>query len=150
VIPAEKNGYPTLKVRLTVKRRISWNARAIIIHGKLVDDMMHIPTCDAIKQEFIEKYTKDFDITGGGLMETYLGIQVEQSPGKIRLHLNNYIRETLDEFKAFQTKFLRPKLVQIQPGIVLDKGDSIDRSSLDFNLQQHGFVWYLICWGSVG
>ncbi len=102
--------------------------------------MMHIPTCDAIKQEFIEKYTKDFDITGGGLMETYLGIQVEQSPGKIRLHLNNYIRETLDEFKAFQTKFLRPKLVQIQPGIVLDKGDSIDRSSLDFNLQQHGFV----------
>jgi hypothetical protein len=56
-------------------------------------------------------------------METYLGMQVEQSPGKIRLHLNNYIREALDEYKAFQTKSLRLKLVPIQPGLVLDKDD---------------------------
>jgi hypothetical protein len=56
-------------------------------------------------------------------METYLGIQVEQSPGKVRLHLNYYIRETLDEYKAFQTKSLRPKLVWIHPGLVLDKDD---------------------------
>ena len=85
--------------------------------------MMHIPTCDALKQEFIEKYTKDFDITGGCLMETYLCMQVKQSLGKIRLHLNNYIRETLDDYKAFQTKSLRPKLVLIQPELVLDKDD---------------------------
>ena len=73
--------------------------------------------------QFMEKYNKDFDITGRGFMESYLGMQVEQSPGKIRLHLNNYIRETLDEYKAFQTKYLLPKLVPIQPGLVLDKDD---------------------------
>jgi hypothetical protein len=50
-------------------------------------------------------------------------MQVEQSPVKIRLHLKNYIRETLDEYKAFQAKSLRPKLVPIQPGLVLDKDD---------------------------
>jgi hypothetical protein len=64
-----------------------------IIHCLFVDDVMHIPTCGALKQEFMEKYTKDFNITGGSL-EIYLGMQVEQSPGKIRLHLN-YIRGDL-------------------------------------------------------
>jgi hypothetical protein len=94
-----------------------------IIHGLFVDDMMHVPTCDALKQEFMAKYTKDFQITGGGLMETFLGMQVEQSQGKIRLHLDNYIRETLDEYKEFSTKSLRPKQVPIQPGLILEKTD---------------------------
>jgi hypothetical protein len=58
-------------------------------------------------------------------MYTYLGMQVEHLPGKIRLHLNKYIRETLDEreYKVFQTKSLRPKLVLIQSGLVLDEDD---------------------------
>ncbi len=47
----------------------------LIIHGLFVDDMMHVPTCDALKQEFLAKYTKDFQITDGGLMETFLGMQ---------------------------------------------------------------------------
>jgi hypothetical protein len=94
-----------------------------IIHCLFVDDMMHVPTCDALKQEFMAKYTKDFQITGGGLMETFLGMQVEQSNGKIRLHLDNYIRETLDEYKEFSTKSLRPKQVPIQPGLILEKTD---------------------------
>ena len=84
----------------------------IIIHGLFVDDMMHIPTCDKLKQEFMAKYSKDFDITGGGLMETFLGMQVEQSENEIRLHLDNYIRETLDEYKAHMKKTLRPKHTQ--------------------------------------
>ncbi len=68
-----------------------------ILPGLFVDGMMHVPTCDALKQEFMAKYTKDFQITGGGLIETFLGMQVEQSNGKIRLHLDIYIRETLDD-----------------------------------------------------
>ncbi len=76
--------------------------------------MMHIPTCNALRQEFVDKYTKDFDTTAGGLVETYLGMQVEQLPGIIRRHLN-YIRETWAEYKAFQMKSLQPKLVPIQP-----------------------------------
>ncbi len=36
-----------------------------IIHGLFVDDMMHIYSCDAINDEFLALYKKDFDITGG-------------------------------------------------------------------------------------
>ena len=85
--------------------------------------MIHVPTCERLKAEFLEKYTKDFDITGGGLMETFLGMQVEQSKKAIRLHLDNYIRELLDEYKAYATKSLRPKLTPIQPGLVLTQED---------------------------
>ena len=46
----------------------------VIIHGLFVDDMMHVPTCDRLWKEFLDKYTKDFDITGGDLMETFLGM----------------------------------------------------------------------------
>ncbi len=31
-----------------------------------VDDMMHISSCDELKKEFMDKYSKDFEITGGG------------------------------------------------------------------------------------
>ncbi len=94
-----------------------------IIHGLFVDDMMHVPTSDALKHEFMEKYTRDFDITGGGLMETFLGMQVEQSQGKICLDLDTYIRKVLEEYKVFQAKSLRPKLAPIQPGLILTKDD---------------------------
>jgi hypothetical protein len=31
-----------------------------IIHGLFVDDMMHISSCDELKKEFMDKYSKDF------------------------------------------------------------------------------------------
>ncbi len=84
-------------------------------------------------------------------METFLGMQVEQSQGKICLHLDIYIREVLEEYKVFQEKLLLPKLAPIQPGLVLTKDDCpilpeprkqkfIGRSSLSFNLLQYGFI----------
>ncbi len=45
-----------------------------IIHGLFVDDMMHIYSCDAIKDELLALYKKDFNITGVTKMETFLGI----------------------------------------------------------------------------
>ncbi len=39
-----------------------------IIHGLFVDDRVHISSCDELKDEFMEKYSKDLEITGGGLM----------------------------------------------------------------------------------
>ena len=56
-------------------------------------------------------------------METFLGMQVEQSEDEIRLHLDNYIRETLDDYKAHTKKTLHPKRTPIQPGLVLTKED---------------------------
>ncbi len=34
-----------------------------IIHGLFVDDMMHISSCDKLKKEYMDKYSKDFEIT---------------------------------------------------------------------------------------
>ncbi len=56
-------------------------------------------------------------------METFLDMLVEQSKKAVRLHLDNYIRELLDEYKAYTTKSLRPKHTPIQPGIVLMQED---------------------------
>jgi hypothetical protein len=71
----------------------------------------------------MKKYTKDFQITGDGVMETFLGMQVEESKGEIRLHLDNYIRETLDEYKELSTKSHSSKQVPIQPGPILERTD---------------------------
>jgi hypothetical protein len=72
----------------------------------------------------MNKYSKDFDIIGRGLMETFLGMQVKQSKSTARLHLDNYIRELLDEYKAYAQKSLRPKRIPIQPGLILTQEDS--------------------------
>ncbi len=58
-----------------------------IIHGFFVDDMMHIYSCDAMKNEFLALYKKDFDITEGAKMETFLGMVVEQSSIQSRFFL---------------------------------------------------------------
>ncbi len=49
-----------------------------IIHGPFVDDMLHIYSCDAMKDEFLALHKKDFDITGSTKMETFLGMLVDQ------------------------------------------------------------------------
>ena len=84
---------------------------------------MHVPTCDKLRDEFLELYQKDFEITGGGLMETFLGMEVEQ-PGKvIKLHLDSYIQEVLKDCKEYIKESLRPKRILMSPGLVLDNPD---------------------------
>ncbi len=61
-----------------------------IIHGLFVDDLKHVPSCDRFRDEFLELYKKDFEITGGGLMETFLGMEVDKPNKVIRLHLDSY------------------------------------------------------------
>jgi hypothetical protein len=96
-------------------------------------------------------FQKDFEITGGGLMETFLGMEVEQ-PGKvIKLHLDSYIQEVLTEYKEYIKKSLRPKRVPMSPGLVLDNEDcpvtpdprkqKHYRSFVaNFNSRHHGFA----------
>jgi hypothetical protein len=55
-----------------------------IIHGLFVDDMMPIYCCDAIKDEFMQLYSKDFEITGARQMKTFLGMQVKQAARSIK------------------------------------------------------------------
>jgi hypothetical protein len=120
----EQNGYPAVNSEKTIfmKRQGS----DFIMHGLFVDDMMHVPTCDKLRDEFLTLYQKDFEITGGGLMETFLGMEVEQ-PGKvIKLHLDSYIQEVLKDYKEYIQKSLRPKRVPMSPGLVLDNEDCPD------------------------
>ena len=72
-----------------------------ILHGLFVDDMMHTSTSARLKKEFMMKYSKDFNITGEGLMESFLGMQVEQKDNTIKLHLDHYVQEMLTEYKDY-------------------------------------------------
>ena len=71
----EDNGYPAVNSEKTIfmKRK----GDDFIMHGIFVDDMKHIPTSNDLMTEFLEKYKRDFEFTGGELMESFLGIQVE-------------------------------------------------------------------------
>jgi hypothetical protein len=117
----EQHGYPAMNSEKAIFMKRE--GAEFIIHGLFVDDMMHIPTCDKLRDEFLELYKKDFEITGGGLMETFLGMEVEQPGEVIRLHLDSYIQEVLTEYKAYIKKALRPKKVPMSPGIVLNNED---------------------------
>jgi hypothetical protein len=95
-----------------------------IIHGLFVDDMMHIATNNKLKDEVMEKYSSNFNITGGGLMKTFLGMEIEQSNRSIKLHLDHYIREMLIEYKAYIKKSLQSKRVPFLPGVILRPEDN--------------------------
>ncbi len=90
-----------------------------IMHCLYVDDMIHTSTSDTLKKEFVEKYTRDFDITRGDTMTSFLGLEIEQSRRGIDIHLDTYIKEVLDEYQLYTKKELKPKKVPMQPGVVL-------------------------------
>ena len=97
------------------------DGKDFIMHG-IFDDITHVLTA---KYLLDEKYFRDFEITGGHhLMESFIGLDVEQSKGKISLHLDQYISETLDIYQAHPaTKTLRPRSTPMQPGYVLTSED---------------------------
>jgi hypothetical protein len=55
---------------------------------------------------------------------SFLGLEVEQDKGQIRLHLDTYVNEMLEEYKAYIKRDLKPKKIPMQPGVVLTKDDS--------------------------
>ena len=76
-----------------------------------------------MKQQFIKEYTLDFEITLEETMTYFLGLEIEQGPQRIDLHLDTYIQEAIDEYDVHFKKSLKPKKVPMQPGVVLDKRD---------------------------
>ena len=53
-----------------------------------VNNMMLICSCDSMKNEFLTLYKKDFDITGGPKIETFLGMVVEHSDKSIKIRFD--------------------------------------------------------------
>ncbi len=61
----EQNGYPAVNSEKTIfmKRQGS----NFIMHGLFVDYMMHVPTCDKLRDEFLALYQKDVEIPYGNI-----------------------------------------------------------------------------------
>ena len=57
-------------------------------------------------------------------MDSFIGLQVEQSDTSIRLHLDYYIADVLKEYQQFEPKKLRGKQAPTQPGLMLTKEDA--------------------------
>ena len=56
------------------------DGKELIMHGIFVNDMKHVPTAKYLVEEFLEKYSRNFEITAGHhLMESFIGLDVEQS-----------------------------------------------------------------------
>ena len=94
-----------------------------IMHGVFVHDMMHTSTSTEMLKEFFKLYAKDFSFSGGELMTSFLGMEVEQEYGCIKLHLDTYVQEMLDEYKNHIKRDLKPKQAPMEPGDVLTKDD---------------------------
>jgi uncharacterized glyoxalase superfamily protein PhnB len=89
----ESHGYPAINSEKTMFMK--WDGDDFILHGLFVDDMSTVPTSDHLKEEFMALYSADFDVTGGDLMQSFLGLEVEQLDGCIKLHLDTYIQELI-------------------------------------------------------
>jgi hypothetical protein len=75
-------------------------------------------------KKFMKEYSKDFEYTGGDFMTSFLGLEVERDKGQIRLHLNTYVNEMLEDYKAYIKRDLKSKKILMQPGVVLTKDDA--------------------------
>ena len=73
--------------------------------------MSNIPTSDHLKEVFMSLYSADFGVTGGDLMQSFLGLEVEQLEGCIKLHLDTYIQELISRVSADP-----PKISQAEEG----------------------------------
>ena len=93
-----------------------------------------------MKDEFLALYKEDFEITGGGKMETFLGMAVEQKDKSIRIHLDNYIKDVLTECSDYIKKSLWPKKVPISPGVVFRTEDIPDSPDPRKQKQYRSFV----------
>jgi hypothetical protein len=124
----KEQGYSAVNSEQTIFMK--WVGQDFIIHGLFVDDMQHTSTCKALMDEFMAKYSRDFEITGGELMGTFLGLQVDHLNDEIHLHMDTYIQGVLDEYKAFARKTLRPKKLPIAPNYQLPPSDA-DQKLMD-------------------
>ncbi len=57
-------------------------------------------------------------------MLCYYCLEIEQSLARIKIHLDNYIQEAIDDYKSHFKKLVKSKKVPMQPGVVLDNKGS--------------------------
>jgi hypothetical protein len=62
---------------------MKWAGSDFIMHGLFV-----MADASTTQKMIHEKYSKDFQYTRGDFMTSFLGLEVEQDKGQIRLHLD--------------------------------------------------------------
>ncbi len=97
----KSHGYPAINSEKTMFMK--WDGDDFILHGLFMDDMSTILTSDHFKEEIMALDSADFDVTGGDLMQSFLGLEVEQLDGCIKLHLV-YPRVSADQAEIPQAK----------------------------------------------
>ena len=103
---------------------MKWVDKDFIIHGLFVDDMQHTSTSQALMDEFMDAFSRDLEITGGEVMNTFLGLQVDHVNSEIHMHMDHYVESVLKEYKSFvMNKKLRPKMLPVQPNYQLPQED---------------------------
>jgi hypothetical protein len=116
----EEHGY--LPINNEKKIFMKWEDEDFI-HGVCMDDFATIPRSQKLKDEVEALYSADFDVTGGGVMTTFLGLEVEQTEGGTSLSLDTYIKELVEEYRNIHKKFIMKQSVPMSPGLVLNKED---------------------------
>jgi hypothetical protein len=72
---------------------------------------------------WVQPYKADFDIMLEDVMSSFLGMEIEHDKMDLTIHLDTYVQETLVEYKAAVSRFLKPKKVLMQPGVMLEQAD---------------------------
>ncbi len=67
--------------------------------------------------------SSDFDITLEDVVTSFLGMEIEHNKKDIAIHLDTNVREALDEYMMAVSKFLEPKKVPMQQGVMLKQED---------------------------
>ncbi|KAL0416925.1 UNVERIFIED_CONTAM: Retrovirus-related Pol polyprotein from transposon RE1 [Sesamum latifolium] len=93
-----------------------------------VDDLIYFGTNQSIVDEFKKKMMKDFEMTYLGLMQYFLGIQVQQRPGRIFLYQEKYIDNLLKKFKMTQRKPVTTPMAANENFQVHDDAEMVDES----------------------
>jgi hypothetical protein len=107
----ERYGYAEVNSEKTIFLKRSGSE--YIIHSLFVDDLMQFYFFDAIKDKFMQLYSKYFEITGGSQMQTFLGMRVEQTAQFIKIHLDHCIMEVVAGYAEYIRK---AKSTQESPG----------------------------------
>ena len=128
---------------------MKWQGTDWIMHGVFVDDVMYTSTSTEMFKAFFKLYAKDFSFSGGDLMTYFLGMDIEQEDGYIKLHLDTYMQEMLDEYKNHIKWDLKPKKIPMQPGVIMTKDDcqeTPDPKELKFYRSMRAKVHFVAHW----
>ena len=84
-------------------------------HGLFVDDLQTASTSQTLMGMFLEEYSREFEITGGEVMSTFLGLQVDQVQSEIQLNMDNYVSSILSGSRSSRTSSARRCALRLFP-----------------------------------